>query len=521
VRAAALAFVLALGLAVAHAALAERVAGTSGFPLDDAWIHARLARNLVEGRGFRFNTGEPAAVSSAPLWTLLLAVPAAVGIPFPWASYLTGAAAAAALSLIGFVLVDRATGDRQAARLCGALLLGTHPFPWSIASGMEPALAAALVLATVLAVLARRPRLALLLALVAGLTRPELTLLPGFVVLDALWRGDWRDAGRIARWIVAGCAATVAPFLIDGVLTGRFMFASLAAKVGRHGVLAALAEGRADWVPSIVATNLPLYLLPLARVLARDNLILLLLAPIGLRRLTSAGGGSHLPWMVFVLLPSAVAVLAPFGGPDFHEQRYIAPVVAVCVVAGCVAWAATPSDRRRPVLRLASLALVAVLSAWGAVSGLLRYAREVKNIDAMQMTIGRWLAERPEGPGTIATNDIGAIGFVTRAPILDVTGLATPEVIPYLRQTGPPGSSNRGWNGVSESGLLSFLRARRPDYVAVFPSWYPSRFFGEGLGREVFRVDLDDNVICGDRTMIVYRPDWAGSGGPTGGGSDR
>ncbi|OLE66586.1 MAG: hypothetical protein AUG09_06755 [Acidobacteria bacterium 13_1_20CM_2_68_7] len=145
----------------------------------------------------------------------------------------------------------------------------------------------------------------------------------------------------------------------------------------------------------------------------------------------------------------------------------------------------------------------------------------MKNINEMQVKIGRWLLERPGGPGTIATNDIGAIGFVTGAPILDLTGLATREVVPYLRRPPAPGSSNRGWNGASESGLLEFLRVRRPDYVAVFPAWYPSRFFREALGREVFRVDLDDNVICGDRSMIVYRPEWAASEPLRGEGSGR
>ena len=81
-------------------------------------------------------------------------------------------------------------------------------------------------------------------------------------------------------------------------------------------------------------------------------------------------------------------------------------------------------------------------------------------------------------------------------------------MIPYLRRTGRASAARRGWNGASEAGLLEFLRERRPDYVVVFPSWYPSRFFQESLGEAIYRVDLDDNLICGDRTMIVYRPDW-------------
>ncbi len=520
-RRAGLAFALALCLAGTHAVVAQRVAGAAGFPLDDAWIHARLARNLAEGRGFSFNPEEPAAVSSAPLWTLLLSVPAAAGIPFPWAAYLAGAAGAATLSLLGFRLAERATGDRQAALLCGGLLLGTHPFPWSIASGMEPGLAAALVLATLLAALSGRGGIGFLLASAAGLARPELCLMPAFVLLDALGRVRPPGPSRIARLGLAALAATAAPFLIDRLLTGRYVFASLAAKVGRHGVIAAFREGRADLAPSILAVNLPIYLVPLLRGLARDNVVLLALAPIGMWLLASRGRRSHLPWMVFILLPSAMAVLAPFGGPEFHEQRYIGPVVAMVVVAGCVAWAALSTRPRLRGLRFPALVLVAALSAWGSAAGLLRYAREVKNINDMQVKVGRWLLERPGGPGTIAANDIGAIGFVTRSPILDLTGLATPEVIPYLRRPAAPGSSNRGWNGASESGLLEFLHARRPDYVAVFPGWYPSRFFREGLGQEVFRVDLDDNVICGDRSMIVYRPEWDGPEALRGGGSGR
>ena len=104
---------LALLLASLHLLAAQRVAGAAGFPLDDAWIHARLARNLWEGGGLAFNPGEAAAVSSAPLWTLLISLPAAAGVPFPWASFLAGALLAGALPVLAFLLVRHATGDRR------------------------------------------------------------------------------------------------------------------------------------------------------------------------------------------------------------------------------------------------------------------------------------------------------------------------------------------------------------------------------------------------------------------------
>jgi len=52
----------------------RRLAGAPGFPLDDSWIHLHFARNIAEGAGFAYNPGAPVAGSTAPLWTLLLAL---------------------------------------------------------------------------------------------------------------------------------------------------------------------------------------------------------------------------------------------------------------------------------------------------------------------------------------------------------------------------------------------------------------------------------------------------------------
>src|SRR5205085_6611488 len=59
----------------------QRIAGASGFPLDDAWIHLHFARNLAEGAGFSYNPGVPVAGSTAPLWTLVLAAGALLAGP--------------------------------------------------------------------------------------------------------------------------------------------------------------------------------------------------------------------------------------------------------------------------------------------------------------------------------------------------------------------------------------------------------------------------------------------------------
>jgi len=504
-----LAVIVALCWALLYLGTARRSAGELGFPLDDAWIHARLARNLAEGDGLTFNPGERSAASSAPIWSMLLALPAFLDIPFPWAAYLMGMVTTSFLSWCGFVWVRRATADRSAALATALLLVSTHPFPWSAVSGMEPPLAAVMVIAIAAMVPGRRPLFCLFLAAIAALVRPELILLPAIILVDYLFKARPLGTRGVARVAIGAMTASVAPLLFNQLVGGRLLPASFAAKVGRHGIIAALLEHRPDRIVPVLAANLPSDLPAFLEALARDNLVLLLLAPFGFLKLARGGDGSHVPWLLFVLQPCAMAVLAPFGGPAFHEQRYIAQLVAVAIVAGCAALPRMPGWSRGAVLRRGIVLCLLAISAAGAVRGMTRYDLEVKNITEMQVRAGRWLASRDGKPSLLATNDIGAIGFITRAPILDLTGLATPEVIPFLRRRAAPGSRNYGWNGANESALLEFLRGRRPDYVAIFPSWYPSPFFRAALGEAVLQVRLQDNLICGDDTMVVYRPSWA------------
>jgi hypothetical protein len=499
-------FVVSLCWVLLYLGTARRSAGEFGFPLDDAWIHARFATNLAEGAGLTFNPGEKSAASTAPLWSMLLAVPVFLGVPFPWAAYLLGLGATAALSWIGFLWVQRATGDRSAALATALLLASTHPFPWSAVSGMEPPLAAAMVIAVAVVVPGRRPLACLSLSAIAVLVRPELILLPAIILVDYLLKVRPLKGRGVAHVAIGTVAASVAPLVFNRLVGGAFLPGSFAAKVGRHGILAALLEHRPDRIAAVLTTNLPSAIPAFLGALARDNLVLLLLVPFGLRKLARGNHGSHVPWLLFVLQPCAMATLAPFGGPGFHEQRYMAPLVAIAVVAGCAALTEIPDWSRSVVRRRAAIVCLMGVSAVGAALAMDRYGLEVRNITEMQVRVGRWLASRDDKPSLLATNDIGAIGFITRAPILDLTGLATPEVIPFLRRPPLPGRSNDGWNGANEAALLEYLRSRRPDYVAIFPSWYPSPFFRATLGEAVLSVSLQDNLICGDDTMIVYRP---------------
>lgn len=482
------------------------VAGEAGFPLDDAWIHVRLAQRAASGDGLHFNVGMPSAASTAPLWTLLLAVANRIGLGFPWASYICGVGASLLLAWSAGRFVSRTLGNDEAGAVTALLIVCTHPFPWSSISGMEPALAAALTLLTIDAASTARTGMAFVLASLAAMTRPELLILPPLIVVATAFR-KWNRASLplLALGMTAACAV---PFLLNRLTTGQWIVGALASKLGKHGIIAALQAGSPGAIPAIVRDNVPAWIRMAGRALIDDNPVLLALALPGIVLLVRRG--AYLLLIAMLGLGLAMATVAPIGGPEFQEQRYFVPVAVLVLVSGAAALGALGTvggKAGRVMFILGTLAALA-FSGLGTWRALERYAVQVKNVNEMQVVVARWLASTPQGPGLVATNDIGAIGALTSAPILDVTGLASPEIIPYLRQSPPPGGRNTGWRGSNEAALLTALRERRPNYVVIFPSWYPSLAAPGVLGAPVFRVDLKDNIICGDDTLLVFKPDW-------------
>ncbi len=62
-----------------------------------------------------------------------------------------------------------------------------------------------------------------------------------------------------------------------------------------------------------------------------------------------------------------------------------------------------------------------------------------------------------------------------------------------------------------EASTLELLqrvnRDERPELVALYPNWFP--FITSRFGREIDRVTIEHNVICGGPTKIIARADWS------------
>jgi hypothetical protein len=76
-------------------------------------------------------------------------------------------------------------------------------------------------------------------------------------------------------------------------------------------------------------------------------------------------------------------------------------------------------------------------------------------------------------------------------------GLVTPAIIPFRRD--------------GEAGVLRFLERSCPDYLIVFPEWFPSISAMTDRFHPIYRVRLDHNTVAGAAEMVVYEAVWSRS----------
>ena len=123
-----------------------------------------------------------------------------------------------------------------------------------------------------------------------------------------------------------------------------------------------------------------------------------------------------------------------------------------------------------------------------------RYAWAVQNIDAMQVHLGRWVDTHTSPDARLALNDVGAIAYVSRRDVVDLMGLVTPAIIPYRRS--------------GDDGVLRYLERVCPDYLIVFPAWFPKLSAMTDRFTPIYRLRLEHNTVAGADEIVVYETPW-------------
>lgn len=439
---------LALQLASA-VAFVSPLSRESGFPLDDAWIHQVVARTLATTGTLGYYPGAHGTGATSYFWAALLAFGHLLHLPPVGYTDVLGVLCAL---VTGQGLLDLAWPRTKAdvgverapeAVVAVAIACAGGELTWYAFSGMEASLVCALLVMAMqparLRVLPLRRRAlgAGTLAAYAALTRPDLIpfgLLVALYLVKDVERERRREAllWTLAPW-AAGCLlyfgsnALFAGTLLPATMKGR-RWLWIESAGGNTGLLASAKELLFAWAYRLrqftlgVSSNEAFWVaLGLAVLGVRD----------ALRKRTLA-----LVWLAgFAVLHLAVYVaILPTPG---HGGRYqpLVPVLFVYFVAtGSFALVRALVGKRGTPARVLSVvfavALVAVFgNAWWEWR--LANAAAIAHVNATEKKAGEAVAALP-ADARVASFDVGAIGYFSRRPLLDLGALTTPFVLPAL-----------------------------------------------------------------------------------------
>lgn len=487
---------IAVAVAFVTVALLLYVPDHWGGVYDDALIYLRYVKNLNAGCGLRFNCDGPAVEGfTAPLYLALLWLGSLVTRQLIDLEQIA-ATASLGIALVLAVLLAAVVGRaRVAARLPAvlavaiAVVLGLDHFVLLNAiTGMETALAAAVVTAIALATVTERRWLLIAMLGLGLLVRPEiLVFVVALPILPAL---------RRPKYLAAAAGIVIAVVATRYAIFETFAPNTYYAKSGgtwRHCEIGIAYLGDA-------ARDFPLaWLSPLALVL-----------PAGpLRR----GCG-------FLLAASAawVAFCLRTGGDLFEYSRLVFPLVPMLCV---LALAGIAELARRITGRDAAAAIAAGVCALGVAGR----AVEVHTIPPQGASpriiewaaVGIYLhAHFPSA--TVATVPIGAIGYYSRLRIIDLVGLTEPEIARAGRSV-PTELLTKLWIG-HERNCTECVLARAPTLIVTTmhrpTPWRElsearTGFYADWLllqeikaGRAPYRV-LDAEVLPGDHVLMFER----------------
>jgi hypothetical protein len=507
---------LALGACLLYVTRARALStGGAGFPLDDSWIHLQFARSLAEGDGLSFRPGRLVAGSTGPLWTALLSLGFLVpGGALLWAKVF-GIALYCAGAWLAWQLARTLGVARPLAVLAAVLVLLTDNLVWSALSGMEIGLFVALSLGGAILHVRERaasvssvpgPALSLLVFALAALARPEGLLLLGLALADRISaRLPGSPLGRRALrglWLGLGCALCVllASQLFSAAATGSILPTTYSVKTG--GI-------QGPW-PSVR------FLRRVLGILFDSQPLAVLLAAGGALTLVERLGGPRDRGLLVALWPFALPVVySLFDSPQQpmivgNFGRYYFPLLPFVVILAVLALdrllqAEMPAGWRR--LALITLVALSVIPAARATwVGAHRYAASVRNVNASDVAMARWIAANLPPDALVAAQDIGAVGFFAPNPLLDLAGIVNPEILPWIK-----GEQAARAGGPME-GLVTFLEATRPPYLMLFRESYPGLV--ERLdGNVLHRIVVDRNITMAGSELLLVETAWGRGGG--------
>jgi hypothetical protein len=452
-----------------------------GFPLDDAWIHQTYARNLVQYGEWAFLSGQPSSGSTAPLWTVLLAVGRWLHIdPIAWSYSLGGSLLVASAWLCGRWLNLRSGVSLRWWFFAALLLVLEWHLVWTSVSGMETTALILLYLIVLMWLDSQKWNsfgVGMLIGLGVWIRPDALSLLLPVAWVAFQNSNQYRKMLRRMGFVLIGAVLLIGPYMaFNYALSNELWPTTFYAKQAEYAVYREIPFFNRLW-----AQLTP----PLAGVCA------LLVPGIVLSTIAQSRQGSW--WRMAPLLwvlsyVTAYAIRLPV---NYQHGRYAIPIIPVVMVLGMEGIKGWVEPNAKSVFRrlssrawLIALPVLAVIFWW---HGARAYAQDVAIIETEMVAASQWISNHTEAEALIAAHDIGALGYFGERTLVDMAGLVSPEVIPIFRD---------------EEALEMFLDARDADYLMTFPGWYPELVEQAEL---IYTTGASHSIEAGGENMAVYR----------------
>ncbi|MEO0563444.1 MAG: hypothetical protein AAF125_15145 [Chloroflexota bacterium] len=491
------------GLAALYTALFVIVAD-GGFPLDDSWIHQGYGRNLALRGEWSLIAGQPSAASTAPLYTVLLAIGYLLRIPYTVWPHILGAFALALIGVSGARLATRLLpSSKYAGLLTGVLLVSVWQLVWAAASGMETALSAMWTLLlpwlawresdgarirTTWATLCRGVVFGILGAL-AILTRPEAVLIVGLSGLALLITlpGGLRATSLWVLGALLGFCVFITPYLwLNLTLAGGLLPNTSAAKQVQHLPLLTRPYSSRYWdLTERLFIGGQIFLIP--------GIIVFLFRLRPFRQHAFA-------WVLLLWPLGLLAAYAARLPATYQHGRYVMPAIPALVVMGVCGTLVLLEMGRRYTWSRVLTRVLAASAFMGIIAMLLGlgpgiYARDVAVIDQEMVAAAAWIDANIPTDELMAIHDIGAVAYFTPRTLLDIAGLVSPEAIPYINDP---------------EGMWHLIESRDAAYLMAFPDQIPGDDPTDERLCEVFTTNGQAAQDLNAANMTIYALSWGG-----------
>jgi hypothetical protein len=459
--------------------LASHFTYAVGFPLDDSWIHQTYARNLAQNGEWAFRPGIPSAGSTAPLWSALLAIGFFLNLsPYIW-TYSLGIITLFALAVLCEWTVRKLVNSyRPRFPWVGIFMAFEWHLAWAAMSGMETLLHGLIVTIVLILLMTNSPRY-LTLGLLTGLSvwvRPDgLTLLgPAFMTILFFEPDSRSRLTALIRYLIGFGSLFGMYLLFNLIVGGTPMPNTFYAKQAEY----------AAWQALPVLERLGQMLLQL---LVGPSLVLV---------------PGVIGWLVKSIRErmwgSLAAMIWCFGYmwlyisrlPVYQHGRYIMPAMPIFFLFGLLAFAEFDKGkmfaRYHWIGQLVWRSSIVMLAFAFIFLGARAYGQDVAVIESEMVVTAKWVAENLPADSIIAAHDIGALGYFDGHELIDLAGLVSPEVIPFIRD---------------EPQLAVFLDEKGANYLIAFPEFYP--ILSQGA-EQVFISGSETTTALGQQNMVVY-----------------